>query len=243
MIEDKIDSIVTNLKRFFEDANHSKAVLGLSGGVDSALTAKIAADALGPQNVSALIMPNEGLTDPQNVTDAEEWARDLGIQYFILPINSFLETYKSTAWEPSVMADMNLNARVRATLLYHFANTHDALVLGTGNKSELMLGYFTKYGDGACDVEVIGELYKTEVWEAAKALGIPDSIIQKAPSAELAPGQTDEGELGMSYAEADEILMKIEKGENPTGPAVDRVRELMKATEHKRTMPPSITYG
>lgn len=218
----------------------TRAILGLSGGVDSALTAKIAAEALGGKNVSALIMPNEGLTAPQNVTDAEEWARTLGIQYFIIPINSFLEVYKSLVWEASVLADMNLNARVRANILYHFANTHDAIVLGTGNKTELLLGYFTKYGDGACDVEVIGNLFKTDVWEMAREAGVPEKIVKKVPSAELAYGQTDEEELGMNYVEVDALLRTLEHGEVITGPAARKIRARINANQHKTELPPAL---
>lgn len=236
----KFNQLVSGLHNFMKQAGKTRAVLGLSGGVDSALTAKIAAEALGPANVSGIIMPNENLTNPQNVTDAEEWARELGIQYFIVPINPFLEVYKSLAWEASVLADMNLNARVRANILYHFANTHDAIVLGTGNKTELRLGYFTKYGDGACDVEVIGNLFKTEVWEMARTVGVPEKIVKKVPSAELAHGQTDEKELGMSYLEADALLRALERGEVVTGPAAEKLRARMAANRHKTELPPSL---
>lgn len=234
----EFNKLVASLQNFIKQTGKTRAVLGLSGGVDSALTAKIATEALGPKNVSGLIMPNEGLTDPQNVVDAEEWARTLGIQYFIIPINPFLEVYKELAWEASVLADMNLNARVRAVILYHFANTHDAIVLGTGNKSELMLGYFTKYGDGACDVEVIGNLYKSEVWTMAEAIGVPAKIVNKVPSAELIKGQTDEEELGMSYSEADAILKRLERGEKAENEAAQKLLRRLNANRHKTELPP-----
>lgn len=218
----------------------SKAVLGLSGGVDSALTAKLAVEALGKENVIALSMPNEGLTNPENIEHAKSWAETLGIEFHIVPINPFLTPYLDLAWEASPLAVMNINARARANILYHYANTHDCLVLGTGNKTELKLGYFTKYGDGACDVEVIGSFYKTEVWEAAKALDLPKEIIEKTPSAELHPGQTDEEEMGFSYDEVDSILMTLERGEYPTGPKVDKVRQMMDSNRHKSEVPPTL---
>jgi NAD+ synthase len=234
------EKLVAGLRNFMRQTGKTRAVLGLSGGVDSALTAKIAVEALDASNVTAILMPNEKLTNPQNMADAESWANALGIACETVVINPFFKAYDALHWEASTLADMNLNARVRATILYHWANTHDALVLGTGNKSELMLGYFTKYGDGAVDVEVIGSLYKTDVWKMAKAAGVPEVIYSKEPSAELHPGQTDEKEMGMSYKEADEVLRAIEGGEHPTGKAADKVREMMTGATHKQAMPPSL---
>lgn len=236
----EFDILVDRLKNFMTQTGRKRAVLGLSGGVDSALTLKIAVEALGQESVCAVLMPNETLTNPQNVMDAEEWARALGVHYFIVPILPFFDAYKALAWEPSVLADMNLNSRLRATILYHYANTHDALVLGTGNKTELKLGYFTKYGDGACDVEVIGDLYKTEVWAMSKAVGVPEAMVTKAPSAELMKGQTDEGEMGFTYKEADVILQAMDRGDKPEGAVADKIRKMMQAAQHKGSVPVSL---
>ncbi|MBI5412426.1 NAD(+) synthase [Candidatus Peregrinibacteria bacterium] len=238
---DRFKTLAGGLKTFMKKTDKTHAVLGLSGGVDSVLTAKIAVEALGAKNVTALLMPNDRLTNPQNVTDASDWARALGIEFIIVPINHFLISYEELPWKPSLLADMNLNARVRATILYHFANAHDAIVLGTGNKTELALGYFTKYGDGACDVEVIGDLYKTDVWAMSKAIGVPKAIVEKIPSAELKESQTDEGEMGLSYPDADAILQAIERGENPMGKAVNKVCAMMRQAAHKTQMPPTLS--
>ncbi|MBN1258269.1 NAD(+) synthase, partial [Candidatus Peregrinibacteria bacterium] len=121
----------------------------------------------------------------------------------------------------------------------HFANTHEALVLGTGNKTEIEIGYFTKYGDGACDLLPLGGLYKTEVGEAAKLLGIPNEIIEKTPSAELAEGQTDENEIGMTYAEMDDILKKFAKGKKLSSQNEKTLRERITDNRHKN-LPPVI---
>lgn len=232
--------LVRGLQQFMDQAGKSRAVLGLSGGVDSALTARIAAEALGADNVTALILPNEGVNDALDVADAESFAESLSIPHFTVPINAFLKAYGDLPWPGSKLAGMNLSARVRATILYHYANSLDALVLGTGNRTELLLGYFTKYGDGACDVEVIGRLYKTEVWAMARETGVPETIVTKAPSAGLFVGQTDEEELGMTYADIDSALRMIERGKKPTGSAADKVRALMKAARHKAEMPPAL---
>ncbi|MBU0577541.1 NAD+ synthase [Patescibacteria group bacterium] len=236
----KVDLIISNLKSFFQKADKKKAILGLSGGVDSALVAKIAVMTLGKESVTALILPNEGLSSLQNIEDAENWAKELGIKYAIIPINDFLNLYNNLPWESSDFAKMNIQARVRANILYDYANSHGALVLGTGNKTEAMLGYFTKYGDGACDVRPIGNLFKTDVWRLAKEAGLPENIIQKTPSAELAPGQTDEGELGIKYTEIDEILKKFEQGKKPESENEKKIFERIENNRHKGEVPPTI---
>ena len=230
----KIQHITNNLRSFFQKTDKQKAVLGLSGGVDSALTAKLAVLAIGKENVMAIIMPNNKLNQEQEVQDAEGWAKELGIEYHIIAINDFIGSFDNLPWEASNLADMNVQARIRANILYHYANTHDALVLGTGNKTELILGYFTKYGDGACDCEVIGSLYKTEVWEAGKELGLPEVIINKKPSANLHEGQTDEEEIGMSYQEIDNLLKNGEWKKN------ELLAERIQSNKHKSEMPPTI---
>lgn len=238
----KISIIVSAIKSFFTENHFKKAVIGLSGGVDSALTAKLAVMALGSEAVTALILPNEGLNKPENVRDAEEWAKELKIKNYLIPINPFLQGYEKLPWISSSLAAMNIQARVRMTLLYHYANTHQALVLGTGNKTELKLGYFTKYGDGACDILPIGDLYKTEAWEMARALNLPSAIIEKNPSAELLRDQTDEEEIGMEYAEIDAILKRFDEGQPPSSANEKKLYERMRANEHKGKMPGIIRF-
>jgi NAD+ synthase len=238
MPDSKAAPIIANLKSFFRKADKKRAVIGLSGGVDSSLTVKLAVMALGKENVTALILPNTGINQAESVSDAENWAKELGIEYHIIPIDDYISAYKKLPWESSGFADMNIQARARANILYHYANSNDALVLGTGNKTELTLGYFTKYGDGACDILPIGGLYKTEVWEMSKELGLPEKIIKKTPSAGLAHGQTDEGEIGVKYPEIDGILRKFEAGKKPSSGNEKRLWERTMANKHKSEVPP-----
>lgn len=239
-MHNKVAKITDSLKSFFEKAGKTRAVLGLSGGIDSALVAKLAVMVLGSDNVTVLILPNEGLTTQDNIDDAESWAKELGIKYENISINQFIEQFDKMPWSASDIANMNVQARVRANIMYHYANTHDSLVLGTGNKTELMLGYFTKYGDGAVDCEVIGNLYKTEVWAISKELGLPEVIINKAPTAQLAEGQTDESEIGMNYQEIDSILQKFESGGSSETENEKKLWERIQNNKHKGEIPPSI---
>lgn len=238
-MESDIKRIVDGLKDFFKKAGFKKAVLGLSGGVDSALVAKLAVLALGKENVMALLMPSQ-ISSDHSILDAKAWAEELGIEYGVISIGDYVERYKKLPWKETEQANMNIQSRIRATILYHYANSHNALVLGTGNKTEETLGYFTKYGDGAVDVLPIGNLYKIEVWEMAKELGLPEAIIQKTPSAELKAGHTDEAEIGMSYAEIDEILKKFESGHRPDTENEKILEARIKKNEHKGKLPPVI---
>jgi NAD+ synthase len=211
-----------------KDARSKGIVLGLSGGVDSAVVAFLAANALSPDNVRALIMPSP-VNSKSDMEDAKELANNLGINYDIIPLKSILQAY-SASLKPDEAAIANLTARIRMTLLYYEANRLNYLVAGTGNKSELSVGYFTKYGDGACDILPIGDLYKTHVWELAKNMKLPQKIIDKKPSAGLLPGQTDEKEMGVDYEELDKVLSG-KKG------IYFKIQRMVNDSEHKRTMP------
>lgn len=242
-------NLVSGLKKYFADNHFTKAVLGVSGGVDSALTLFIAVEALGAPNVTALIMPELGLSNTENTEHAKMLCDFLKVQYHYQPINPFLVDFSSLPWKQNRLAQMNTKARARAVLLYNFANTENALVLGTSNKSELLLGYGTKYGDLAADVEVIAELYKTEVTELAEHIGLPSEIVNKTPTAELAPGQTDEGEMGATYKEMDQVLMKLDLGIEgciahgmPAG-LTQMVFRRVKENKHKTEMPHIIKAG
>ncbi len=236
-MDPRIDKITNGLKEFFEQAGFDKAVVGLSGGVDSALVAKFGVLALGKENVTALLMPNDGMSSEHSISDAKAWAEELGIEYRVISIGDYVERYKKLPWDESEEAHMNIQARVRMTILYHYANTHKALVLGTGNKTEETLGYFTKYGDGGVDALPIGNLYKTEVWQIAKELGLPEAIIKKTPSAELRAGHTDEEEIGMSYVEMDDILRKFEAGGEAETDKEKKLQKRIEANKHKRKSP------
>lgn len=258
-MEKKYEKIIKALAKFFEQNRFKKAVVGLSGGIDSSLVLKLAVDALGAENVVGILMPETGLTKDENITHAKTLANYFNVETFTVPINSALVPFNTTPWIPSSMAQMNTKARARMIILYSFANTEGATVLGTSNKSEILLGYGTKHGDAASDIYVIGDLFKTEVWKMAEFLGLPNEIIQKAPSAELAIGQTDEEELGASYKELDKILktalkecedldskkeMKealetlIDKGLDPI--LTRKVFKLIEGNRHKSKTPPVI---
>lgn len=198
--------ITKEIKSYFKKAGFKKAVIGLSGGLDSAVTVKLGVDALGKKNVHAILMPEKGLTKTQNTKDAEELAKLLGIQYSIQPINTLLKQFQKTDWEQNAWAELNMKPRIRMIYLYSYANTKKALVLGTSNRSELLLGYGTKYGDLGSDIQPIGNLYKTELVKFAEYLKIPEKIIRKEPTAELMPCQTDADDLGATYFEIDPIL-------------------------------------
>lgn len=245
MLDQTYNSLVTGLRKFFTERGFKRGALGLSGGVDSALTLKIAIDALGPENVTALIMPELGLTKQENIDHAKLLCQFLKVPYFYQPINNFLVDFSVTPWQPSDRAKINTKARVRAVLLYSYANTENALILGTSNKSEILLGYGTKYGDLCADVEVIGDLYKTEVWQLADHIGLPPEIVNKTPSAELAADQTDEGEMGATYKDMDQVLMKLSEGFGPdeciehglSMPLVQMVFRRAGENKHKSEMP------
>jgi len=166
------------------------------------------------------------LTKLENVDDAAELCKLLRVKYQIIEINPILEKFKNLTIKQNKQSWINLKPRIRAVILYNYSNANDALVIGTSNKTEMSLGYFTKYGDGACDIEVIGELYKTEVWQLSKYLKLPDSIINKTPSAELYHGHTDEGEIGEEYKNIDKMLQgKMKKSK--------RIIDLIQKNKHK----------
>jgi len=209
--KEKYKILVKKTKEFFERQKFNKAVIGLSGGLDSSLTAKITVDAIGKENVLGLIMP-EKTNSPESLEYAKELAEQLGIKAVKIDINDFFTPfYKLLPWDQNNASKTNLKPRIRMTVLYNYANRHNAIVVGTSNKTEIILGYFTKHGDNATDFIPIGNLFKTELYEIAKEIGIPKKIIQRKPSAELEENQTDEKDLGLSYKEIDEILAEREK--------------------------------
>ena len=204
--------IVAGIQQYFRDAGLDKAVIGVSGGVDSAVCLKLVVDALGKENVCGLMLPEKGVSSEENLMHAKTLCQFLGVENYTISINKYLTDFLALPWQPSNLAQINTKARIRMVVLYNFANTRNALVVGTSNKTELMLGYGTKHGDLAGDLEVIGDLYKDEVYALAEHVGLPDEFMTKAPSAELYSGQTDEEELGMSYKEIDMILRKVAEG-------------------------------
>jgi len=227
-------------------------VVGLSGGIDSALTARLARDALGPAHVLGILLPDAGYAS-ELVRETEEYGRSLGIETRTASIEPIVAAFRAALpASDDRVALGNTKARIRMTLLYAFARSTNRLVAGAGNKSELLLGYFTKYGDGGVDLLPIGDLYKTEVKVLAKELGLPEPILARAPTAGLWQGQTDEGELGASYADIDRVLRGAEELRpeeeivERTGLPREKVRSILAridASRHKRRLPPVAKIG
>jgi len=251
------DHITSFIQTQLDAAGVEDAVIALSGGIDSTTTAYLAVDALGADAVHGLVMPSEVNRD-QNMSDAERVAETLGISYDVIEIEPIVETiveaHPGIADDTTPDADPlrtavgNLRVRTRAVLNYLTANAQNALVLGTGNRSEALVGYYTKYGDGAVDCHPILNLYKQQVRQLAAHMGVEDDLAEKTASAEMWSGQTDEEELGMDYDTLDAILaVHVDGGIPKSGTAdlldieeqaVTGVRELYEQSAHKREMPP-----
>lgn len=189
-------------------AGFSKGVIGVSGGVDSAVSAFLTAKALGKENTWGLILPYK-TSSSESVKDAENVVRELGIRTETIDISPMVDAYCDRFGITDNVRRGNVMARVRMIILYDLSAREKALVIGTSNKTELMVGYGTLYGDTACAINPLGDLYKTQVWQLAAALGVPQNIIDKTPTADLWPGQTDEAELGISYRELDALLYQM----------------------------------
>lgn len=190
---------------YVRGAGFAKVVLGVSGGVDSAVSVALAVKALGAGNVHALLLPHAE-SDPDSETDGRLVCEQLKITSERVDITPYCAPLLEKIPSDARVRRGNVKARVRMILLFDRSSAIPALVLGTGNKTEALLGYTTLHGDDACGLNPLAEVYKTEVWELAKTLGLPEKVIVKTPSADLWPEQTDEGELGMRYLQADEIL-------------------------------------
>jgi NAD+ synthase len=206
--EDITRQCVQFIRKEVARAGVSGAVVGLSGGLDSAVVATLCVRALSPQKVTALIMPYK-TSSHDSISDAESLASKLAVETRKVEITPMIDAYFAIHQGADIIRRGNKMARERMAILYDYSKTLHALVVGTGNKTEYLLGYFTIFGDGAYAINPIGDLYKTEAYQLARYLGVPRKIIQKKPSADLWKGQTDEGELGFAYEEVDKILYSI----------------------------------
>ncbi len=244
--EDAVVEVLTRgLRREVQRVGFERVILGLSGGLDSALSAYLAARAFGPEQVLAVAMPYR-TSHPDSLEHARLCARTLGIELRVEDISDAVDAYFSRHPEADPGRRGNKMARERMSVLYDLSAAEHALVLGTSNKTELLLGYSTIFGDSASAVNPIGDLYKTQVRQIARYLGVPGPILEKPPSADLWEGQTDEGELGFGYEEADVLLLHMvdrrQRREGLVGRGfapdfVDRVRELVRTSQYKRKLP------
>jgi NAD+ synthase len=226
-------------------------VLGLSGGIDSGLVAYLAAEAIGPDKLLCVLMPYRS-SSPASRADAEQVVRRLACASDVVDISPMVDAYFAADEDASPLRRGNYMARQRMAVLYDRSVTWGGLVVGTGNKTESLIGYTTIFGDNACAFNPIGDLYKSQVRQLAAAMGVPESIIRKAPSADLWPGQTDEAEAGFSYPLLDRLLFwRIDKrrsidelvgmGFEPA--LVERVDRMIATSEFKRQVPPIAKLG
>ena len=242
-------------------AGFERAVLGLSGGIDSALVAYLVAEAIGPERLRCVLMPYSS-SSPASRADAETIVADLGCASELVEISPMVDGFFGTGevagaagsegLTASPLRRGNFAARMRMAVLYDRSVTWGGLVVGTGNKTESLIGYTTLFGDSACAFNPIGDLYKSQVRQVAAAIGVPEGVIRKAPSADLWPGQTDEAEAGFSYPELDRLLFwRIDKRRSVEevvalgfdAALVERVDRMVATSEFKRQVPPIAKLG
>ena len=231
------------IKTYIENSGCKSVVIGFSGGIDSAVTAVLCKDVLGKNNTKCIFLPEK--TTPENdIKHAELLSNKFDLIYIKKDITNLINQVSNFLIEkPDKYALANVKARVRMTILFEYANMTNSLVCGTSNKSEMLIGYFTKYGDGGVDIQPIGDLYKTQIWQLAKYLKIPKEIISKPPSAGLWYGQSDEKELKLSYPLLDKILVGLERKidisdisriSNVSKSDVERIKQMRIRSQHKR---------
>jgi len=237
-VEQTATQISAWLREKVQAAGAKGLVVGLSGGVDSACTAALAQRAMGDEVLGVLMPCGSSLEDAEY---AHLVADTFGINTITVDLAAVYDGFLRVLPPSDELAAANIKPRLRMVVLYYLAAANHYLVAGTGNKSELMVGYFTKYGDGGVDLEPMGDLYKWQVRDLARTLGVPRPIIERAPSAGLWPGQTDEGEMGLTYDVLDATLAMIESGrtEEADPEVLERVRRMIAKSEHKRSVPPA----
>ena len=244
-LKDIHSELVEFLRENFKKAGFSKAVLGLSGGIDSALVAYLLRDALGKENVLAIMMPYKS-SNPDSLNHAKLVVEDLKINAKTIEITNMIDAYFKNEKDASSLRMGNKMARERMSILFDYSSKENALVVGTSNKTEIYLGYSTQFGDSACALNPIGDLYKTNIWDLSRYLKIPNELIEKKPSADLWEGQTDEQEMGLTYKEADQVLYRMLEENKTTEEVlaegfnkdlVDNIVRRMNRSEYKRRMP------
>jgi NAD+ synthase len=242
-----VKRIITDfIQKQTSQAGYTRAVINLSGGIDSALVCTLTAEALGPHNVLALFLPYR-TSSPDSRAHARLVSSTLGVQSINIPITSMARPLFERFPEMNQVRRGNVMARLRMIVLYDQSEAFHGLPIGTSNKTEILLGYSTVYGDSACAINPLGDLYKTQVRQLARAVGVPEPIIEKPPSADLWEGQTDEGELGFTYAEVDQLLALLVDRRASLAECLeasfsaDFIRDVItriRRTRFKRTLPP-----
>ena len=236
---DIVDHIAAWMEEYLWGAGADGFVIGLSGGVDSATAAALAVRAVGADRVLGVLLPCHSI--PEDAALGQQVADTFSIRTVTADLTATFDLLM-VALPPSEhhLAMANIKPRLRMTALYYLAQSNNNLVLGSGNKTEIAVGYATKYGDTGVDLFPLGELYKTQVWELARELGVPHEVVDRPPSGGLWPGQTDEGEMGITYAELDRVLIAIAAGDvSEIAPAtLDNVRGMVARAAHKRSAPP-----
>jgi NAD+ synthase len=253
--DETTDRIVRFLKTHAARIGARYLVVGMSGGLDSSVAAVLCSMAVGGRRTLGLSLTEEDTLNPSNLRDAAQVARKHAIQFESLNVTALVKTARQLLHSSNKVSNVpigNIKARLRAMILYYYANTRNGIVVGTGDKSEIMLGYFTKYGDGACDIQPLADLYKTTLRDLARYLKLPSRIYSKPSSPDLWPGQTAEKELGLSYEKIDLILWGLERWmpfsdiSNDLGiplKTVETVRERWLRSEHKRRPPLPMKLG
>ncbi|EFS22194.1 NAD+ synthase [Fusobacterium gonidiaformans 3-1-5R] len=245
------EKLVKFIQEQVKNAGFKKVILGLSGGIDSALVAYLAVKALGKENVIAIKMPYK-TSSQESIEHANLVLKDLGLEDRTIEITPMVDAYFTNQAEASSLRRGNYMARTRMTVLFDQSALENALVIGTSNKTEILLGYGTLFGDMACSFNPIGDIYKKDVWSLSRYMGVPKEIIEKQPSADLWAGQTDEQELGLSYKEADEILERLVDKKQSLEEIVaagyeegivNKVIQKVKASAYKRKLNPIAKVG
>lgn len=244
-------ALIQSLHEYAKKYQFQRAVVGLSGGLDSAVVFCLAVRAFGPQNVTAMILPEVGLTPNEDIEHAKALAIHFGVKFHYQPINNFLVDFNFVTWEKSESANANVKARIRNAMIYNYANSNKALVLGASNKSDLMLGYGVKGGDISGDIFVLGDMYKTDVIELAKFMQLPDELLEKTPSRWLKPHQSDEADLLANWTKIDDVLRQLDERVDPETMiekgmdtlTVHKIVRLVQDSAHKRSMAPILPVG
>jgi NAD+ synthase len=240
-----VNAVMNFLKEVVESTGCKGLVVGISGGLDSAVTTKLCADAIGGKKVLNIFMPSV-VTPPSDYILTRDLCRSWGTEYKVIDVQPAINTFTGMLFSniEAPLEKGNITARCRMIVLYNRAKKSDYLVTGTSNRSEVMMGYFTKFGDGASDIMPLMDLYKTQVKKVAEMIGVPKEIIDRVPTAGLWEGQTDEEEMGISYRDLDRVLNGISFGLSDeiiskdtavVMPKVSEIRAQVERMKHKRT--------